>query len=77
MSRRSPQGVGGSRQLPLRTFPSTNFATKLLLTLMFFSRLWGTLMKYVYILESLDSEHHYIGLTDEPRARSPSTMPVK
>jgi putative endonuclease len=26
-------------------------------------------MKYVYILESLDSEHFYVGLTDDLRAR--------
>jgi putative endonuclease len=26
-------------------------------------------MKYVYILESLDSEHFYIGITDDLRAR--------
>lgn len=26
-------------------------------------------MKYVYILESLDSEHFYVGVTDDPRAR--------
>ena len=26
-------------------------------------------MKYVYILESRDSEHFYIGLTDDLRAR--------
>ncbi len=37
--------------------------------MMFFSRLWGTLMKYVYILESLDLEHHYIGIADDLRAR--------
>ncbi|MDB5626581.1 MAG: nuclease family protein [Tardiphaga sp.] len=27
------------------------------------------LMKYVYILESLDGEHFYVGLTDDLRAR--------
>jgi predicted GIY-YIG superfamily endonuclease len=26
-------------------------------------------MKYVYILESLDSEHSYVGTTDDVRAR--------
>jgi putative endonuclease len=26
-------------------------------------------MKYVYILESLDSKHFYVGTTDDPRAR--------
>lgn len=26
-------------------------------------------MKYVYILESLDSLHFYIGITDDPRGR--------
>jgi predicted GIY-YIG superfamily endonuclease len=26
-------------------------------------------MKYVYILESLDSQHFYIGITDDLRAR--------
>jgi predicted GIY-YIG superfamily endonuclease len=26
-------------------------------------------VKYVYILESLDSEHFYVGLTDDLRAR--------
>ena len=26
-------------------------------------------MKYVYILESLDSEHFYVGVTDDLRAR--------
>jgi putative endonuclease len=26
-------------------------------------------MKYVYILESLDLEHHYVGIADDPRAR--------
>ncbi|SNT55561.1 GIY-YIG catalytic domain-containing protein [Tardiphaga sp. OK246] len=36
---------------------------------MLFSRLWDTPMKYVYILESLDSEHFYIGIADDLRAR--------
>ena len=26
-------------------------------------------MKYVYILESLNSEHFYVGITDDPDAR--------
>ena len=26
-------------------------------------------MKYVYILESLDSEHFYVGITEDLRAR--------
>lgn len=26
-------------------------------------------MKYVYLLESLDSEHFYVGITDDLRAR--------
>ena len=26
-------------------------------------------MKYVYILESLDAEHFYVGMTDDLRAR--------
>ena len=26
-------------------------------------------MKYVYILESLDSEHHYVGIANDVRAR--------
>jgi putative endonuclease len=26
-------------------------------------------MKYVYVLESLDSEHFYVGVTDDLRAR--------
>jgi len=26
-------------------------------------------MKYVYILESLDSQHFHVGITDDPRAR--------
>ena len=26
-------------------------------------------MKYVYILESLDSQHFYVGITDDLRAR--------
>jgi predicted GIY-YIG superfamily endonuclease len=26
-------------------------------------------MKYVYILESLDSQHFYVGVTDDLRAR--------
>jgi putative endonuclease len=29
----------------------------------------GDLLKYVYILESLDSQHFYIGITDDLRAR--------
>jgi putative endonuclease len=29
----------------------------------------GSAMKYVYILESLDSEHFYVGITDDLRAR--------
>jgi predicted GIY-YIG superfamily endonuclease len=29
----------------------------------------GGAMKYVYILESLDSEHFYVGITDDLRAR--------
>jgi predicted GIY-YIG superfamily endonuclease len=29
-------------------------------------------MKYVYILESLDSEHFYVGITDDLRARLPA-----
>src|SRR5665213_2304300 len=32
-------------------------------------RIGGRFMKYVYILESLDSEHFYIGITDDLRAR--------
>jgi putative endonuclease len=31
--------------------------------------LGGVTMKYVYILESLDSEHFYVGITDDLRAR--------
>jgi putative endonuclease len=27
----------------------------------------GGIMKYVYILESLDSEHFYVGITDDAR----------
>src|ERR1700692_1656985 len=30
---------------------------------------WGSFMKYVYILESLDSKHFYVGITDDLRAR--------
>jgi predicted GIY-YIG superfamily endonuclease len=26
-------------------------------------------MKYVYILQSIDSEHFYVGITDDPRDR--------
>jgi predicted GIY-YIG superfamily endonuclease len=29
----------------------------------------GSTVKYVYILESLDSEHFYVGITDDLRAR--------
>jgi putative endonuclease len=29
----------------------------------------GSAMKYVYILESLDSLHFYVGITDDLRAR--------
>jgi len=29
----------------------------------------GAAMKYVYILESLDLEHFYVGITDDLRAR--------
>jgi len=29
----------------------------------------GSAMKYVYILESLDSEHFYVGITDDLRVR--------
>jgi predicted GIY-YIG superfamily endonuclease len=29
----------------------------------------GSAMKYVYILESLDSKHFYVGITDDLRAR--------
>ena len=31
--------------------------------------LWGLVVKYVYILESIDSQHFYIGITDDLRAR--------
>ena len=34
-------------------------------------------MKYVYILESLDSLHFYIGITDDLRAGLQSTMPAR
>ena len=34
-------------------------------------------MKYVYILESRDSEHFYVGMTDDLRARLRSTMPAR
>jgi len=34
-------------------------------------------MKYVYILESLDGLHFYVGLTDDLRARLASTMLAK
>jgi len=30
---------------------------------------WGPRIKYVYILESLDSEHFYAGITDDVPAR--------
>ena len=30
---------------------------------------WGAAMKYVYILESHDSEHFYVGITDDLPAR--------
>ena len=30
---------------------------------------WGGAMKYVYILESHDSEHFYAGITDDLHAR--------
>jgi predicted GIY-YIG superfamily endonuclease len=30
---------------------------------------WSDVVKYVYILESLDSEHFYVGITDDLRAR--------
>jgi putative endonuclease len=33
--------------------------------------LGGGYVKYVYILESLDSEHFYVGITDDLRARLP------
>ena len=33
------------------------------------SRSKGTALKYVYILESLDSEHFYLGITDDTDAR--------
>ena len=29
----------------------------------------GSAMKYVYILESLDSQHFHVGITDDLRAR--------
>jgi putative endonuclease len=29
----------------------------------------GQTMKYVYILENLDSQHFYVGITDDLRAR--------
>jgi putative endonuclease len=29
----------------------------------------GPLMKYVYILQSLESEHYYVGVTNDLRAR--------
>jgi putative endonuclease len=32
-------------------------------------KLGGRAMKYVYILESLDSQHFYVGITDDLRAR--------
>jgi putative endonuclease len=32
-------------------------------------RLWGLAVKYVYILESIDSQHFYVGITDDLRAR--------
>jgi putative endonuclease len=32
-------------------------------------RLWGPMVKYVYILESLDAQHFYVGITDDLRAR--------
>lgn len=32
-------------------------------------------MKYVYILESLDSEHFYVGITDDLRARLQNITP--
>ena len=34
-------------------------------------------MKYVYILESLDSEHFYVGFTEDLRARLANIMPGK
>lgn len=34
-------------------------------------------MKYVYILESLDSEHFYVGIMDDLRARLANIMPAR
>jgi predicted GIY-YIG superfamily endonuclease len=34
-------------------------------------------MKYVYVLESLDSQHFYVGITSDLRARLAKPMPAK
>ncbi len=49
------RGEGGPRQARL---PRCSLYAK-----------WGSAMKYVYILESLDSKHFYVGITDDLRAR--------
>ena len=34
-------------------------------------------MKYVYILESLDAEHFYVGIADDVASRLANTMPAR
>jgi putative endonuclease len=56
LPRRSPKGEGGLFT-NRRVFVSFRPAR------------WGGAMKYVYILESLDSEHFYVGITDDVPTR--------
>jgi predicted GIY-YIG superfamily endonuclease len=58
MPRRSPQGEGGPRQILFWAVLVNNFHSG-----------HAKPMKYVYILENHNSEHFYVGITDDPRAR--------
>ena len=73
LPRRSPKGVDGPGKF-IRVFSSVDEPGRkfiLFLSYILTKRMprRGAPMKYVYILESLDSKHFYVGITDDLRAR--------
>jgi putative endonuclease len=57
VARRAKTGLGKSAAIFLSSFRCI------------FTDWEGCIMKYVYILESLDSQHFYVGITDDLRVR--------
>ena len=69
LPRRSPQGEGGLANPIAAKTPLGEPIVRSALRCSLLGKLGGRAMKYVYILESLDSQHFYVGITDDLRAR--------